>query len=719
MRRVPAVRHWATSRLSGRQCHAPEARCFAASTPTPSAGTPSGTPAREDAAAQEAPPTQKPPQVESTGRGVPKAKVAAVGAAGTLGIAGLAYAYWLKLERDAVDAAAREVAEAAAREAAAREAAELAAFALEALEREQKEREAREREARELAAQELAAWQQRVSLELRGALEAAGPGAPGDAVDALRQAVQQVQQRCEAERGTEVSALSTQATTRLAMHEQAMQARESYATACSELREAIPAVKGRACRLALKTIEEARRTLSECEEELPIDGDEVAEAMARLDELEQLEHETEARAEAVAGLDEAVISRDPVRCRDAVIQARSIGLEISPAMQIAGILSEPSELLAALVSEGVSGFADRREAGGLTADDFSTAAEAVSATMTEVQLCEQAAQLASSILRNHRSHVQELEVGLQAVENRLAEACSARVHEVMDRYVSEKDGVAAQRKAELEAAYQQHTDEKVEEVNARVAGEEQVQSDALNESAELALARQLEEVSEDTNHRVANLVRPVEQIGELLQAGQTLQQRSQASNALSTATMALHGALVEGRASRSELMALQRAGSAVDRFVPHLLSCVPPDTLAQSYAPLLTEPQLCRQFSDQLSGFTASALAPSTENFVGRLLGRVFLVLGSMSVLRAVGESSSEHAPAAKAAHKNLLVLQQAHSLMEHGDILGAMDTMQALTGDCRARAHAWIEDARHTLLLQQAARAVQARACCMNATLQ
>jgi len=709
MRRVPAVRHWATSRLSGRRCHAPEARCLAASTPRTSAGTPGGAPACEAAAVLEAPPTQKLPQAESKSRGKPV--VAAVGVAGTVGIAGLAYAYWQKQQRDAAEAAAREAAELAAREAAAREAAEIEALAQEVRERDRRERDARERE----AARELAAWQQRVAAELSGTLAAAGPGALGDAVDALRQALQQVGQRAQADRGAEVSALAAKATSRLALHEQAVEARESYDAACSQLRQAIPATKGRACRAALSTILEARRILSELEEELPIDGDEVAEAMARLDELEQLEHEADLRAEVLAGLEKAVISRDPALCREAVSQARSVGLEMCPAMEIAGILSEPSDLLAALVSEGTSVFADQREAGGLTADDFSAAAEAAGASMTEVQLCEQAAQLAASILRNHRSHVRELEGGLQTVKNRLTEACSMRVHEALGRFVSEKDGAASQQQVALEAEYQQHTDRTVEEANARVADQEQVQSDALRQNTEIVLARQLEEASEDISHRVGNLVKPVDHLRELLQAGHTLQQRSQASNALSTALLALEGALVEGRASGGELKALQRAGTAADGFVPRLLSCVPPETMVRSCAPLPTEPHLCRRFCDQLNGFMASALAPSTENIVGRLLGRV---LGSMYVLRAAEASSSSLAPAAVAAQQNLLVLQQAAVLVERGDVRGALATMEALTGNCRARALSWIEDARHTLLVQQAARAVQARARCMNATL-
>merc|ERR1719195_607347 len=253
-------------------------------------------------------------------------------------------------------------------------------------------------------------------------------------------------------------------------------------------------------------------------------------------------------------------------------------------MEVAGILSEPSDVLAALVSEGTSVFSDQREAGGLTADDFSTAAEAVGANMTEVQLCEQAAQLAVSILRNHRSHVQELKGGLQTVETRLTEACVARVHEGLDRFLREKDVAASQRKAALEAEFNWHTDKVVAEANAQVADEEHAQSEVLRQNAEHALATQLEEVSEDISYRVGNLVKPVEQLNELLQDGQTLQQRSQASNALSTALLALEGALVEGRASGSELMALQRAGAAVDGFVPRLLSWVPPDTMVRTCA---------------------------------------------------------------------------------------------------------------------------------------
>jgi len=290
-----------------------------------------------------------------------------------------------------------------------------------------------------------------------------------------------------------------------------------------------------------------------------------------------------------------------------------------------------------------------------------------------------------------------------------------RVHEALGRFVSEKDGAASQQQVALEAEYQQHTDRTVEEANARVADQEQVQSDALRQNTEIVLARQLEEASEDISHRVGNLVKPVDHLRELLQAGHTLQQRSQASNALSTALLALEGALVEGRASGGELKALQRAGTAADGFVPRLLSCVPPETMVRSCAPLPTEPHLCRRFCDQLNGFMASALAPSTENIVGRLLGRV---LGSMYVLRAAEASSSSLAPAAVAAQQNLLVLQQAAVLVERGDVRGALATMEALTGNCRARALSWIEDARHTLLVQQAARAVQARAHCMHATL-
>jgi len=116
----------------------------------------------------------------------------------------------------------------------------------------------------------------------------------------------------------------------------------------------------------------------------------------------------------------------------------------------------------------------------------------------------------------------------------------------------------------------------------------------------------------------------------------------------------------------------------------------------------------------------AGAMAPPAGGFLstlcaefaGRLFGRLYVLKAAEAVKTASGTSSTD------VAQRNLAVLSKAVAHMEKGDVRNALIVLETLTGECRSRAASWIADARHALLLQQGARAVAAKARCLNTLL-
>merc|ERR1712039_7975 len=97
------------------------------------------------------------------------------------------------------------------------------------------------------------------------------------------------------------------------------------------------------------------------------------------------------------------------------------------------------------------------------------------------------------------------------------------------------------------------------------------------------------------------------------------------------------------------------------------------------------------------------------------IAGRLF---GLLYVLKADTGASNSSTSSDNVAEYNLATLSRAASHVERGDLRSAVVALEALQGECRSRATSWIADARHALLLQQGARAVVAKARCLNALL-
>jgi len=117
----------------------------------------------------------------------------------------------------------------------------------------------------------------------------------------------------------------------------------------------------------------------------------------------------------------------------------------------------------------------------------------------------------------------------------------------------------------------------------------------------------------------------------------------------------------------------------------------------------------------------SSALAPPAgggllAHLCAHAAGRA---LASLYDFRAAADLGAERALGAEVAQWNLALLATASELVEVGDFAGALEALEQLTGVCREYARAaWGGEARRTLLLQQAARAAQAEARCLNASL-
>eukprot|EP00930_Biecheleria_cincta_P066518 TRINITY_DN52658_c0_g1_i1.p1 TRINITY_DN52658_c0_g1~~TRINITY_DN52658_c0_g1_i1.p1 ORF type:complete len:179 (+),score=38.96 TRINITY_DN52658_c0_g1_i1:54-539(+) len=154
-------------------------------------------------------------------------------------------------------------------------------------------------------------------------------------------------------------------------------------------------------------------------------------------------------------------------------------------------------------------------------------------------------------------------------------------------------------------------------------------------------------------------------------------------------------------------------------FVTKLMKSLPAEAFAGfSEVPVPLEPELRRSFHDRLGVIAACALTPPAESLLGRLTARLIgRVLATLYSLHAPSIRDAVP-PASKAAHRNLTTLARAPDCVERGDLRAAVGVLEALTGDCREQAAAWVAETRRALLLQQTLRAVQAKAHCLNASL-
>jgi len=363
--------------------------------------------------------------------------------------------------------------------------------------------------------------------------------------------------------------------------------------------------------------------------------------------------------------------------------------------------------------------AEPEESVGTEPEAKAVPAGGAEAVADDEALREQIVELVGEILRTHTAHGEEFRAQLSSSGGAVARRCAERTFEALTHLSDEKREILLERRTLLESKFQQQREEASADVSAEVSGLAERQFEALRQEAERALAGSVLDERELVGHRILSLSVPLSTLESLGQTGQGLQERSKASRTLSAALLSLGRALVEEQPHSSELAALRELGAA-DDFIRQIIEQVPEDTLARSTGPALTEPQLRRSFGRQVRDLAVAALEPPAEGLFGKVGAAVVgRLLGSLYVLPA-----ADHDPGiptnspTDAAQRNLVALSRAAAFVEEGNLRSALVALEGLTGECSNGAAAWAREARDALLVQQAARAAQARARCLHAAL-
>lgn len=612
-------------------------------------------------------------------------------------------------EKAAAEAAAKKK---AAEERKVREAQEAAARAK--AEKEAEEARIREQEAQEAAAREKAAEERR--QELSATLETAtAQASETDGIEPLREALAAAKSGLPA--GSEVIVAAEARLGEIELTLSVADARQKHSAGMANLEQAFLDADAAACRQYIGELVEVNSKLVELQQGLPEEG---ADLISRATEFEQKVARKEA---ALQGLESAVQARHPLTCAQAIEEATAAGVEPCPVMELATILSDPERLYTSIVRDGAERVAELRKVEGLRVADFAAAAEASTLGSSEEQLQTQVVDLVRTIITNHRLYAEEMDREAHAAEATVVARCAMRMDETIQHFHSEKSRVESEKREALAAEYRQFTEEEVTEALNEIYTEAEAQRRKQQERIEKDKEERLQREHERMVNNIAEVLEPLSACEELVRKGQSLQQRSQASGSLSVAALALEEALVEGRPSHVELQALQEARSPDnDGFVAKLLDQLPADSVEWSSKPIATEPQLQRSFSRQLDDFVAAAFFLPAEGLLSNVVsGLTGKALARLYVLKmgATPHVDADDSSAVKAIKRNLGTLAQAAKLVENGNVLGALTTLEsALDGPCRAQAETWMNEARQALLLHQTSKAIQAKARCLNGVL-
>mmetsp|Transcript_160104 Transcript_160104/g.509709 ORF Transcript_160104/g.509709 Transcript_160104/m.509709 type:complete len:777 (-) Transcript_160104:74-2404(-) len=511
-----------------------------------------------------------------------------------------------------------------------------------------------------------------------------------------------------------------QAKAQLADLEAVVQGSRSLEVGRSQLQESMAAKDTKAMRKAIQSVARATMSLQDLHQEIPSDGGLVTVGVQRLHEFEREEQAAARRAAALVRLEGAVASRSPSLCAEALLEAREAAVGPCPTAQLAAILADPQGLCQALASEGAERLTELRRAHGVDVRDFEQAAAISAAGMDEAALREHVVELAGAILRNHSLHSRVLEQEMPGVQATLERTSMARMEAALAKFNKEHDAMESAQRTALEDAYRAKARQSEGEIQAASAAEAEVRRKAQHQEAMQAIGDKVVMEREAIDQRLAGVQTPVVALSELAKSGQSLQQRSLASQKLASALVALQAALGEGRPSEDKLLALREVdGQDVAPFLQRVLAKLPQETVERSSGAVPTEPELRHSFQVQLHTFKAAALEPPAEGLAGRLLsGLAGGLLARLYALRAPEGVPLVPGTPSEDARCNLNALSAATPLVQAGDLRGAVAALEVLTGSCRDRTSAWIQEARHALLLQQAMRAVQAKAHCLNAVL-
>jgi len=346
---------------------------------------------------------------------------------------------------------------------------------------------------------------------------------------------------------------------------------------------------------------------------------------------------------------------------------------------------------------------------GLTAEDVVAAERDSSETLSEEKLKARVVELAMAIVTTHRHMTEKLGQEMVVTEQELQESSAQREELAHKNLNQEYDLVDQAKAAKLTEIYNART----EEAKAQLMKKSQDVTEVLLESernvAALRDAVFVQDQALDLNSRLTSLDAPVDDIRSLDERGISYKQRAAATVVASAAAVAsTHGAVPSDDLTASDI------------FASRLLRALPEETARRGKVQAVDE--LRKDFDSQLHGMVAAAFSLPYGGFlswamstaVGRTFASIYIVRGgsaSGGVPPGVGEND--------VVRRNLGALSRAARHLERGELSGAVGELDAeLTGLCRGRAAAWMQEARHALLVQQAARALQARARCLNATL-
>jgi len=641
----------------------------------------------------------------------------AVGALALLGGGGAALYYWYSQSQSspATDVAAKKVPERTAtpivqeaavptqspEEIAAAQAAEAErqreAAALQRQREEEAEAERKEKEAR------------RVSL--LADLESALQGANQHAVEALAVALQAAQ--------TEglVDDIVSAAEARLSSLRKAKECLEIMGDSEQQIKAALVERSSRPIRVALEAYAAAAEALSGTGERAPPESEVIAKAQVEVLVIERLEVEAVRRQAALAGLEDAINSRDAKSCEAAVKEAVDAGVDPCPELETARILSDPTKLHEVLAQVSADRIASIRHSGrvkGVCLEDFVESAKAEVASMSEDALRDRAAYLARALVSHNLLAMEELAQEIDEAEAELADRCANRAEVAAKNFTQDFNAAAeATRKKMIEEA-QQRTEEAVLSVREQVHQESEKHRAAARAEAEAEVAAQLNAEAERFAIRRRGLLSPVEGVQKIFLEGQTPDQRSKAASLFASAVMHLESQLLTGKPCHEALKAVQAHD---DDFLQTLMRSIPAEVIASSNKVSPTAAQLRNDFQSKLPQLVSAALAPPAEGLLGKLvssvIGNALARMYYIGALPAKKTTSSEEDGATAKAERNLEALGRAAHIIDQGKLVDGVDMLQdSLKGPCHAQAQAWIHKTRFALLLSQTVQAVHGEAC-------
>lgn len=452
--------------------------------------------------------------------------------------------------------------------------------------------------------------------------------------------------------------------------------------------------------------------------ELPEEGEEVYETCAAITRAHRAELRREAAEDAV---NKAIDSRKSELCSEAHAEAAACGVQNRYQMDLCQVLAHPEQILQVLTMEG--GILERNPhfRNGLNIADFKDAANAATENAEQAALMEHAAELVRATVYHSNRLAAQTEACLAAAEAELLATSAVREQRRFADFIKEKDEAWSKAENDLRDSQPKHLDELREKTRAELIEMYEAQLAELHEEADMNLANQTALITNDMEDKVNVLQDPLQTLEQLREKKQTPVAQSQSSISVSSALVALQGALGEGREVYEELSVLREIGDDVDRFISEVLNFVPGEVVDWSHGPVPTEPQLKEEFMRNFQVCITEAFKPTQFGFWSTVVGMTFaklynIVDAGCATLDSFARVNEDRAVTSVHLQRNLEALSLAHHHIVNGNLPAALQLLEdKLTGNCRERAADWMLQTRNALVLQQAARVVQAKVRCIN----